>query len=67
MKQKFVNLYMDFAQRVSQLSYARRLKVGSVIVKDDSVISYGYNGLPSGWDNNCEDIEWCSGGGWLSP
>jgi dCMP deaminase len=67
MKQKFVNLYMDFAQRVSQLSYARRLKVGSIIVKDDTVISYGYNGSPSGWDNNCEDIEWCSGGGWLSP
>lgn len=54
MKQKFVNLYIDFAHRVSQLSYARRLKVGAVIVKDDTVISYGYNGTPSGWDNNCE-------------
>ena len=55
MKQKYIDLYMDWAQRCAQLSHARRLQVGSVIVKDDSVISYGYNGMPSGWDNNCED------------
>ena len=55
MKKKFINLYMDWAKRVSQLSYARRLQVGAVIVKDDCVISYGYNGMPSHWDNNCED------------
>ena len=54
MKQKFIDLYMDFAARVAQLSYARRLQVGAVIVKDDTVISYGFNGTPSGWDNNCE-------------
>jgi len=58
---------MDWASRSAQLSHARRLQVGAVIVKDDCVISYGYNGMPSGWDNNCEDIEWCSAGGWLSP
>ena len=56
MKEKFVNLYMDWARRCSELSHARRLHVGSVIVKDDTVISYGYNGMPAGWDNNCEDI-----------
>ena len=67
MKQKYIDLYMDWANRTSQLSYAKRLQVGAVIVKDDSVISYGYNGMPSGWDNNCEDIEWCSAGGWLDP
>lgn len=68
MKQKFVNLYMDFAKRVAQLSYARRLQVGAVIVKDDTVISYGYNGMPAGWDNDCEDKVWDRGaGGWLSP
>lgn len=55
MKQKFINLYMDWAKRTAQLSHARRLQVGAVIVKDDSVISYGYNGMPAGWDNNCED------------
>ncbi len=54
MKQKFIDLYMDFAKRVSQLSYARRLQVGAVIVKDDTVVSYGYNGMPAGWDNDCE-------------
>lgn len=54
MKEKFIRLYMDWAKRVSELSHARRLQVGAVIVKDDSVISYGYNGMPSGWDNNCE-------------
>ena len=46
---------MAWATRTAQLSHARRLQVGAVIVKDDSVISYGYNGMPSGWDNNCED------------
>lgn len=54
MKEKFIKLYMDWARRVSELSYARRLQVGAVIVKDDCVISYGYNGMPAGWDNNCE-------------
>jgi dCMP deaminase len=55
MKQKFVHLYMDWAKRLSQLSHARRLQVGAVIVKDDTVISYGYNGMPAGWNNECED------------
>jgi dCMP deaminase len=54
MKQKFIDLYIDWATRVAQLSYARRLQVGAVIVKDDCVISYGYNGMPAGWDNVCE-------------
>jgi len=55
MKQKFVDLYMDWAKRSAQLSHARRLQVGAVIVKDDTVISYGYNGMPAGWDNDCEN------------
>jgi dCMP deaminase len=54
MKQKFIDLYIDWATRVAQLSHARRLQVGAVIVKDDCVISYGYNGMPAGWDNVCE-------------
>jgi dCMP deaminase len=69
MKQKFIDLYMDFAQRVAQMSHARRLNVGAVVVKDDTVISYGYNGMPAGWDNNCEDKEYMDrgAGGWLDP
>jgi dCMP deaminase len=54
MKQKYIDAYIDIAHRVAELSHARRLKVGAVIVKDD-VIAYGYNGTPSGWDNDCED------------
>lgn len=46
---------MDVAKRFSQLSYAQRLKVGAIIVKDDRIVAYGYNGMPSGWDNNCEE------------
>ena len=56
MKDKFIKLYMDWASRTAQLSHARRLQVGAVIVKDDSVISYGYNGMPASWDNNCEEV-----------
>ena len=67
MKQKYIDLYNDFAERTAKLSHARRLQVGAVIVKDDTVISYGYNGMPAGWDNDCENVEWCSAGGWLSP
>jgi dCMP deaminase len=69
MKDKFKQLYMDWAKRVAELSHARRLHVGAVIVKDDTVISYGYNGMPAGWDNDCEDKEWMDNdaGGWLSP
>lgn len=55
MKQKYIDLYMDWATRAAELSHARRLHVGAVVVKDDTVISYGYNGMPAGWDNNCED------------
>ena len=49
---------MDWARRAAELSHARRLHVGAVIVKDDTVISYGYNGMPAGWDNDCEDKVW---------
>ena len=68
MKKKFIDLYIAWADRTADLSHAKRLQVGAVIVKDDSVISYGYNGMPSGWDNNCEDKVYDPGaGGWLDP
>jgi len=54
MKQKFVEAYMDVAERFAQLSSAKRLQVGAIVVKDDRIISIGYNGMPSGWDNVCE-------------
>lgn len=55
MKEKFKLAFMKTAQTFAELSHARRLKVGCIIVKDDRVISIGYNGMPAGWDNNCED------------
>jgi dCMP deaminase len=54
MKDKFINAYMDVAERFAELSSARRLHVGAIVVKDDRIISIGYNGMPSGWDNDCE-------------
>ena len=55
MKQKFINYYMSVADLTSNLSYARRLQVGAVIVKGNKILGTGYNGMPSGWDNKCED------------
>ena len=69
MKEKFVNAYMDTAKRFAELSPARRLHVGAIVVKDDRIISIGYNGMPVGWDNECEYKDYMSGdaGGWLDP
>lgn len=55
-QQKLDQLYMNIADRVSQQSYAVRLKVGAIIVKDDNIISMGWNGMPSGMPNVCEDM-----------
>ena len=54
MKEKFIDYFSKIAINTSQLSHARRLKVGAIIVKNDCIVSFGYNGTPSGWDNNCE-------------
>lgn len=48
--------YMDLAKRCSQMSRAVRLQVGSVIVKNDNILAFSWNGTPAGWDNNCEDV-----------
>jgi len=55
MKQKWLDAYIDVALRFASLSTANKLKVGSIIVKDQRIISIGINGTPSGWDNTCED------------
>ena len=55
MKSKFRDAFMKTAETFAELSSAVRLHVGAVIVKEDRIISIGYNGMPSGWDNNCED------------
>jgi dCMP deaminase len=54
-KTKLKQAYMKTAETFAELSHARRLHVGAIVVKDDRIISIGYNGMPAGWDNNCED------------
>ena len=61
MKPKFIAAYMDVAERFSELSSAKRLQVGAIVVKEDRIISIGYNGMPSGWDNTCEEKEYFIG------
>ena len=45
---------MEVAESFAKLSSAVRLQVGAIVVKDDRIISIGYNGMPAGWDNCCE-------------
>lgn len=47
--------YLRMCVEWSKLSYARRRKVGCLIVKNNQIISDGYNGTPKGFDNNCEE------------
>ena len=62
MKKKLLDAYMKTAETFAECSTAIRLHVGAIVVKDDRIISIGYNGMPSGWDNNCEDeLKWPNG------
>ena len=54
MKEKFIDAHMKAAEVYAQLSSAKRLQVGCVVVKDNTIIGIGYNGMPSGWTNECE-------------
>ena len=69
MKQKFIDAYMKTAEVFAGLSSARRLHVGAIVVKDDRIISIGYNGMPVEWNNNCEIKEYfpSEAGGWIDP
>jgi dCMP deaminase len=50
-------IYMQCAYQFAKLSYAERRKVGSVVVKDAQIISFGYNGTPHGFNNSCEFLD----------
>ena len=54
MKQKHKIAHMKSAFNYAECSTANRLQVGCVLVKDNRIISIGYNGMPSGWTNECE-------------
>ena len=47
-------MYLQIARVIANQSYAQRAKVGALIVKDDNILSFGYNGTPAGFDNCCE-------------
>lgn len=55
MKSKYIEAHLEVARIYGKLSTATRLKVGCIIVKDDRIISIGYNGMPSGGSNVCEE------------
>ena len=54
MNERMINFYMSLTQTCAEMSRAKRLKVGAVIVNHDNIISFSWNGTPSGWDNDCE-------------
>ena len=54
-QQKYDKAYLKMAREWGQLSHCNRKKVGALIVKDRMIISDGYNGTPSGFENHCED------------
>jgi len=56
-QKKYDYAYLEMAERWGQLSYCKRKQVGALIVKDRMIISDGYNGTPTGFENVCEDEE----------
>lgn len=66
MKPKHVNMYMDIAQVLANTSSGVRLKVGAVLVRDNNILSTGYNALPAAIDGPLEDKVYSMGaGGWM--
>ena len=57
-KEKYLGAYMKTARIFAELSTSKRKQVGAVVVKDNRIISIGYNGMPSGWDNECEVVSY---------
>lgn len=56
-KNKYDTKYIEIAEKISELSYAKRKKVGCIIVKNSVIISDGFNGMPTGYENECEDCD----------
>lgn len=56
-QQKYDIAYLRMAREWGKLSYCERKQVGAIIVKDKMIISDGYNGTPTGFENFCEDEE----------
>ena len=56
-QKKYDEAYLRMAQEWGKLSYCKRKQVGAIVVKDRMIISDGYNGTPTGFENTCEDEE----------
>lgn len=56
-QEKYDKAYLRMAHEWGKLSYCRRRQVGAIVVKDRMIISDGYNGTPTGFENFCEDDE----------
>jgi len=54
-KERYNRLYMDIAKRVAKESFCKRMKAGAVVVKDDNILAFGLNGMPSSMPNKCEE------------
>ena len=54
---KYDKAYLRLAKSWANLSHCVRKKVGAIIVKDGMIISDGFNGTPSGFDNSCENVQ----------
>lgn len=54
-QKRYDRAYLRLAESWSKLSHCKRKQVGAIIVKDNIIISDGYNGTPAGFDNCCED------------
>ena len=59
-QRKYDIAYLKMAQEWAKLSYCKRKQVGALIVKDKMIISDGYNGTPTGFENICEDEDNCT-------
>jgi len=59
-QRKYDIAYLKMAQEWAKLSHCKRKQVGALIVKDKMIISDGYNGTPTGFENTCEDDENCT-------
>ncbi len=55
-KSRYKPVYFNIAKEIASLSYAERLKVGAIVVKDNKIISIGFNGTLPGDDNICEEL-----------
>lgn len=56
-QEKYDKAYLRMAEEWGKLSFCERKQVGAIIVKDRMIISDGYNGTPTGFENICEDEE----------